>query len=188
MKILKMAVMVWMAHAAAHGSDGRQKLTVCLRVDAVERRMITPRAKELAARMFADIGISLEWMAWERACEVSQAPIFIEVRSAAPEEYRPDALAYALPYRSHITVFLDRIETMESPAIVLAHVMVHEITHVVQGVCRHSETGLMKAHWGRKDLLEMLRTPLPFAPEDLVLFQSGLATREEVTGTLPKAR
>jgi hypothetical protein len=180
MKVMKMAVMVWMAHAAAHGSENRQKLTVCLRVDAVERRMITPRAQELASRMFADIGISLEWMAWERACEASPAPIFIEVRSGAPEKYRLDALGYAVPYRSQITVFLDRIETMESPAIVLAHVMVHEITHVVQGVCRHSETGLMKAHWGRNDLLEMRHRPLPFALEDLILFQSGLATRELV--------
>jgi hypothetical protein len=189
MRIARTALMVWMADAVAHGSESRQKLTVCLRVETVERHMIRPQAQKLAARMLADIGISLEWKVWEPACEASQAPIFIELSSGAPQKFSPDALAYALPYQGrHITVFLDRIETMECPAIVLAHVMVHEITHIVQGVCRHSDTGLMKARWTSHDLVEMRHRPLPFAPEDLILVYRGLAARREVTDTPLVAR
>ena len=80
-----------------------------------------------------------------------------------------------MPYQGrHITVFLDRIETMEHPEPVLAHVIVHEITHVVQGVCRHSDTGLMKAHWTTRDLFEMRYMPLTFTQEDLMLLYRGL--------------
>ena len=58
-------------------------------------------------------------------------------------------LGYAMPYQGrHIIIFFDRIETMQDAlSTVLGHVMVHEITHVIQGVSRHSDTGLMKPHW-----------------------------------------
>jgi hypothetical protein len=177
-RIARIALMVWMANTAAHGSGVRHKLTVCLQVRTVERLMIRPLAQELAARMFTGIGISLEWMAWGPACESSQAPVFIELSSGPPDGSSPDALAFALPNQSHITVFLDRIQSMECPAIVLAHVIAHEITHVVQGIARHSDTGVMKAHWDSKDMFAMRNRPLPFAREDVILLYIGLASRE----------
>jgi hypothetical protein len=57
---------------------------------------------------------------------------------------------------------------------VLAHVLVHEITHVLEGIDRHSATGIMKAHWNYNDYLEMRRKPLPFAHEDVNLIYDGL--------------
>ena len=80
-------------------------------------------------------------------------------------------------------MFLDRIGMMERPEVVLAHVMVHEITHDLQGVCRHSATGLMKAHWTTSDFCEMLHKPLHFTAEDLILLYHGLATRIGSTDT-----
>ena len=70
---------------------------------------------------------------------------------------------------------------MERPEALLAHVIVHEITHVVQGVCRHSDTGLMKAHWTIRDLVEMRYKALPFTEEDLMLLYRGL--ERDLTGT-----
>jgi hypothetical protein len=87
------------------------------------------------------------------------------------------ALGYAMPYRRHIIIFFDRIETMQDAWTVLGHVMVHEITHIIQGVSRHSHTGLMKPHWSSRDLTEMRYKPLPFTQEDLILLYSGLAMR-----------
>ena len=189
MMITRMALMLWMAGAVAHGSETLQKLTVYLRVETTERHMIRPVAQELAAKMFSNIGISLEWKAWDPAGESSQAPIIIQLVSGTPDKSMSGVLAYALPYEGrHITVFLDRIETMEHPAIILAHVMVHEITHIVQGVSRHSDTGLMKAHWTTDDIFKMRYRPLPFSREDLDLIYHSLSTRRGVTGTLDMAR
>ena len=188
MRITRMALLIWIAAAVARGAGIEQKLTVYLRLRAPDRYTVTPLAQELAARMFSDIGISLEWKTREPAAGSSQ-PIIIELVSATPQNLMPGALAYALPYEgSHITVFLDRIETTESPAIVLAHVIVHEITHIVQRVSRHSETGVMKPHWTSHDYSEMRRRPLPFTTEDLCLIYNGLLARRGAMGALEVAR
>jgi len=59
----------------------------------------------------------------------------------------------------------------------LAHVLVHEITHILQGTCRHSDTGIMKARWTHQDYMEMGQKPLSFTEEDLQLIRTGLAKR-----------
>jgi len=80
----------------------------------------------------------------------------------------------------HIRVFYDRIRHTYNQSlapIVLAHVLVHEITHILQSVCRHSDQGVMKARWEAGDYLKMSRKPLQFTNEDVDLIYSGLATR-----------
>ena len=78
----------------------------------------------------------------------------------------------------HITVFWDRVERLSRfapPTFVLTHVLVHEITHILQGIDRHSESGVMKARWTPEDYYAMAIKPLPFTPEDVQLIQLGLA-------------
>ena len=56
----------------------------------------------------------------------------------------------------------------------VAHVLVHEITHVIEGVTRHSASGIMKARWDTRDYFDMRRKPLSFAQEDVNLIYDGL--------------
>jgi hypothetical protein len=182
MMIPRIALLVCMGHAAAYGGETRQKLAVCLDVETADPHLITPLAQYLATRIFAKVGISLDWRACARAGESWQAPIVVQLVSGTPEGFMPGVLGYAMPYRGQITVFFDRIATMQDPRIVLGHVMVHEITHVIQGVSRHSDTGLMKPHWSSGDLAEMRHKPLPFTREDLMLLYSRLATQREQAG------
>jgi hypothetical protein len=94
----------------------------------------------------------------------------------------PDSLAYtASSEDSHIIVFLDRIEQMRGPSNVLAHVMVHEITHRLQGINRHSATGVMKEVWTVGDFGGMRLRPLPFTPLDIDLIYAGLAAGDAKT-------
>ena len=97
-------------------------------------------------------------------------------------------LGSAMPYRRHIIIFFDRIETMQDPSTVLGHVMAHEITHIIQGFPRHSDTGLMKPHWSGHDLTQMRYRPLPFTQEDLILLYSSLSMRRVSTETPTVAR
>jgi hypothetical protein len=74
-------------------------------------------------------------------------------------------------------VFWDRIERQRRfapPVVVLAHVLIHEITHMLQGVARHSESGVMKSQWTAEDQRAMASKPLPFTPLDVELIQHGL--------------
>jgi hypothetical protein len=50
---------------------------------------------------------------------------------------------------------------------VLAHVLVHEVTHILQGFPRHSESGVMKAHWDSQNFAQMTWQPLPFTDDDI---------------------
>ena len=90
-----------------------------------------------------------------------------------------------MPWRSrpyegtHITIFYDRVRVAEPRVtqVVLAHVLVHEITHILQGIFRHSESGVMKARWTAKDYSDMTWQPLSFTDGDIELMKNGLATR-----------
>ena len=99
----------------------------------------------------------------------------------APESSHPGALAYALPYQGgQVVVFLDRVRATVPPSgapALLAHVIAHEIAHILQGVARHSETGLMKERWEYSDYVEMQRRPLRIAPFDIELIERGFNVR-----------
>jgi hypothetical protein len=178
------ALMAGMAPGAAHAGQPQQKLTVYMRDRANVHLEVVIPAKALAGQMFAKIGIVLDWGKEKPAGETSRQPIFLELVRGTPENRMPGALAYALPYEgTHITVFYDRIEKTESPRTVLAHVMVHEITHVLQGISRHSDAGVMKARWTGRDFGAMGCSPLSFTPEDVNLIYLGLTKRTAGTVT-----
>jgi hypothetical protein len=70
----------------------------------------------------------------------------------------------------------------------MAHVLVHEITHMLEGTCRHSATGIMKAHWDYRDYCEMRGRPLLLAQEDVDLIYNGLkAPRVAPAGVVTRA-
>jgi hypothetical protein len=71
---------------------------------------------------------------------------------------------------------------------VLGHVLVHEITHILQGFSTHSDRGMMKAEWDAKDFDLMGWTPLAFTEEDVRLIHLGLATRASRTAAILGAR
>ena len=141
-------------------------------------------AREITSGMFARIGVRVQW---HRSRECPAGAIQVSFVTHTPDGYRPGALAYATPYeRTHIVVLLDRVERdvpFARLAVLMAHVLAHEITHIVEGVSRHSNTGLMKAHWGPEDYCQMFYNPLPFAPEDITLIELGLEKRETLAAT-----
>ena len=64
--------------------------------------------------------------------------------------------------------------------MLLAHVLAHEISHILQGTDQHSARGVMKALWDINDYLRMARHPLPFTDLDIQLIYRGLgAARDE---------
>jgi hypothetical protein len=178
---MKFAMMAWMAVVVGHAAQAHRKLTVHLKIGN-DHNLLAPPALTIAQRMFDSIGIDLEWKSWKQSGE-SPAPIVVEMTADASAAAMPGTLGFATPYEgSHITIFLDRIEKMDYPSVVLAHVLVHEITHIVQGTARHSEFGVMKAHWDGRDLCDMHRHPLAFAPVDLDLIDIGLLARRSAPG------
>ena len=145
-------------------------------------------ARLRAAAMFREIGVNVHMRTGRPARDPSHAcgtPIMVEFKNAVGYRGNPNALAYATPYKESgtcIQVFIDRVllHLKNEPSLVnalLAHVMVHEITHVLEQIDRHSAEGVMKAVWSEHDYESMKRHPLPFAREDVDLIHKGLSGR-----------
>jgi hypothetical protein len=181
MKIAAVTLMAAMVGGAVEPGPAQQKVTLYLRDNAAVRLEVLAPALDLANKMFATIGIRLDWCNGEPPQTQPALPIFIELATDTPANLLPGALGYAMPYEGvHIKVFYDRIQSEVVPssrAVLLAHVLVHEIAHILEGIYRHSDSGVMKALWTKQDHLQMQGEPLPFAPEDIKLIRLGLASR-----------
>jgi hypothetical protein len=145
-------------------------------------RLIVGTAKTLTNQMFAKIRVRLQWHE-PPVCPASAAnPVFVTLQTRTPESDFHGALGVALPLEgSHAWVFYDRVQRASPDdthlAALLAHVMAHEIAHVLQGVNRHSESGILKAHWSGTDCARMASFPLMFTREDAILIRHGLEER-----------
>ena len=59
-----------------------------------------------------------------------------------------------------------QMETSTRVALILGHVMAHELGHLLLGTNSHSRDGLMVARWNRDDLARAARGDLLFRPEE----------------------
>ena len=183
---MKTAVLV--AMAAVFGSVGwaasieapaERTVTVCFEKNSAGET--ADKAEIIASKMFRAIGVTIEWRSGHRLCRIHQDDVIaLSLSTRTPHNLLPGALAYALPYEGiHIEVFYDRMTNADAdllPAL-LAHVLVHEITHILQGVNQHSKCGIMKAHWERDDYSHMDTKPLGFTDADVNLIYRGLDAR-----------
>jgi hypothetical protein len=150
------------------------------------------RARAVTTRIFAGIGVRLRWKVAKppagHGCESRLgAGIVVGLAAGKPEDFHPGAAAYSFPYAPHtaprVVVLYDRVlrsvrDDLQQGAVAMGHILAHEITHVLQGIARHSDEGVMKAQWSREDRERMRRGSLPFAAADVKLIHRSLAKRK----------
>ena len=158
----------------------------------LDRAAGTFAAKRIAGSIFKKAGVTIVWRAPAPAATGAPAAwLRIELAEETPEERLPGALAVSYPYdgcSKGITVFFDRVRSLARgdkqealqlqyvrESALLGYVLVHEIAHVLEGMGRHSATGLMKARWDARDRAAILEGRLGFLEEDLRLIRRGLA-------------
>ena len=142
-------------------------------------------AEKYASRIFGSAKLDVEWRSGKPAETPSPngMTFVVEVTDHTSVGYHQGALAFALPYEGvHIMLLFDRIQRLDkqAPDALLAHVLTHEITHMLEGISRHSQTGVMKANYTSSDIWKMRSHPLTFADEDLMLIDLGLARRHQM--------
>jgi hypothetical protein len=163
------------AWAGGRAQSSEPILMVCL--DPNGKAAAIDPGRSVATQIFRRAGIRIEWRSSERPC-LAGSGIVVTVCFTTPNDEHPGALAYALPYeRTHIVLLFDRIlEAIPRPGApsLMGYVLAHEIGHMLQGVNRHSTTGIMKAHWNYLDYGDMQLGRLKFTGEDLALIRDGL--------------
>ncbi len=141
-------------------------------------------SKRIADSLLKGAGVTVVWQARKRSISGRRRIwLHIEIAEDTPDEFLPGALAVSYPYAGcgkSITVFFDRIQSLARgfvrESMLLGYVLAHEIAHVLQGVDRHSETGVMKAHWSAEDRAAIFDRRMGFEEEDVELMRRGLAT------------
>jgi len=136
---------------------------------------VLAQAKATVARIYAQIGVKVMW------CSGGRANIPVQFDIGIPSTVHPGALAYAMPYAksgTRIHVFFDRLPDPGSQRLagaLLGHVMAHELGHVLEGLSRHADLGVMKAQWDYLDFDQMRVRPLSFSTGDIDLIRLGVA-------------
>jgi hypothetical protein len=166
----------------AAGMDKSKDKNVTICVENTVGFSVLPLAEQVASQMFSAAGVGIDWRQSLAGCPVEAIRITLSALSDhAPADLPANAMAYALPYEgNHIVIFYDRLQRKVKGTQIsslLAHVLAHEVTHILQGIHRHSDRGLMKATWDGSDYQAMMWKPLPFTPEDIELIHRGLAAR-----------
>jgi len=149
--------------------------------------------EQAVTTILAGIHIQLDWAGQSRlapkvaatcAGESTDQDLFVEIVPHAPASFSSVALAMAMPYANsgvRIVIFYDRVEPLlrghHAPqAKILGYVLAHEIGHVLQGVARHSESGIMRARWLENDFKQMGMGTLTFTNDDVKLIRRSLRT------------
>lgn len=192
--IATISALLAIGDAEGKAKEGEPKVSICVEksvdvtTSAEEDVRVVGEAEWIATKMFAGVGIRIAWHGYASACPMLDQPIIINIGIHTPKAYFPAAFGFALPYEGiHIRVFYDRVRSAARQAGVaqpgrvadlLAHVLAHEITHILQVSNSHSDEGVMKARWGSQDYAQMRRTPLAFTESDVMLIRRGLEVRK----------
>lgn len=179
MKLATAVIMAVVLSGSAQGkSDFGRQVTVYLVDPGVVPITASGPAQACASDLFARIGINIHWKVGTPPSLESGA-LVIEFVTNTPESLRPDALGFSKPYEGiHIRIFWDRVQAFPAPQKVLGYVMVHEITHILQGVPRHAPEGIMKAQWNGYDQSAMTARTLRFTADDVELIYNGMDARD----------
>jgi predicted metalloprotease len=174
----------------ARSQEARQPVDVNIHVEgaSVVPKAMYRAAKDTVSSIFARTGVRIAWFEGKRsAAEAYRGPVAVQVCFVRQSVNQASSgpFAYAFPFAGEtevITILYDRIRLAAGgwarEQHLLAHVLAHEIGHVLQGSNGHSATGVMKAHWDVHDYDAMQRNPLEFTPGDVNMIRRGLARLE----------
>jgi hypothetical protein len=145
-------------------------------------------ARLVVNETYAEIGIRVVWRStrtFHSGC--SRRPletrIVVALLSTAPDGITSQALAFSEPYANQgpcVNLVMDRIRPAiannpRSTGLLLGNALAHEIGHILQGITRHSDTGMMKARWSPEDIRSLLNGHLHFTAYDAEMILQTLA-------------
>lgn len=186
--------LMWTLFLAAAAASDRQPVVEVFLPPVIDRNlsMAFSRARNIVQESYADIGVKVIWRSVNAAplsCEKKpgRRQIVFNFRNGTVTGRSRDALAFANPYLQEgpcVTLLMDRLkdEAERNPVrtgFLLGHVLAHEIGHVLQGIARHSDSGLMKERWSEREVREMRTARLRFTAYDgesiLEAFQASIS-------------
>jgi hypothetical protein len=157
---------VWARGRAA--AVAKSTLTVSVYNDAALPFATLHEAEIVSSRIFEESGIHVVWLNCSpgdrmsaASCQIAVSRSYWHLRVARHSlSLQPSVLGISYLSReggSQADVFYESIGNLRGnatthPAIILGHVMSHEIGHLLLGTNSHSPSGIMRAHWDQEQL------------------------------------
>jgi hypothetical protein len=185
--VLMIALAMGAAQAASkHKPAAEFEVHIYVKTETYVHGPTMADARFYATHLLSDAGVRLEWHGGVPLEGDTRRNILLRFVKTAPANVLTSvsgkALACAQPYANNGTVimiftdrmtgYLSRFESRRE--VVLGHVLAHEICHVLEGIARHSEDGLMKGAWTYGDERVMLGSFLKLAEVDRTLIREAL--------------
>jgi len=133
-------------------------------------------------RLYADIGVQLEWRDTPAGSAADVIHVILLPDETGDLRHAADTVmgaAVTINDRTHVAyVFYRRVRAeadryATSTIQALACAMAHEIGHLLMPRVRHSPDGLMRAKWYRDDFSRADQGQLRFSPEQVALIQAA---------------
>lgn len=145
-------------------------------------------ALNMAGRIFRDAGIRLTWLRCPSGTTLDTgSDSNLLVLNIIPHPTRngvsQDALGYSFIGQGrsvYADVFRDRVFSLAvwggrcSEAVLLGHVIAHELGHLLLGAPGHSLKGMMMNHWHASDLDRAAAGLMQFSSDDAVRMRAQL--------------
>lgn len=203
--------------SGAAGATGKAgpglAVTVSVHNDAKISSETLTQAEAVSSRIFGQAGLEVHWVncplpkallaGGSDVCAQSDFPGYLQMRILG----RPRSLTpatFGISYLSengigcYSEVFFEPVTELHrrfdhSEAIVLGHVMTHEIAHLLLGTNSHSSLGIMSAHWQPEELARASKGRLLFtqAQSELMKSRLGAASPEysvSIAGVAPTGK
>jgi hypothetical protein len=159
-------------------------VTVAVYNDAGAPADLLMQAENIATRVFEQAGVNVKWINCpivvqglpdSETCRKAIFPTYFQQRIVPPHPGLSES-SFGVPYLSregigcYSYVFYARVAEQhrrneQNAAVLLGHVMAHEIAHLLLGTNSHSASGIMRAHWYPQELASADKGLLLFTPD-----------------------
>ena len=172
------------AAAASPSGSSANIVNVSVYNDAGAPDDLLVQAESIATRVFELAGVKVKWINCpvvvpglpdSEICRKAIFPTYFQQRIVAPDPGLSES-SFGVSYLSpegigcYSYIFYARIAEQhgrneQNAAVLLGHVMAHEIAHLLLGTNSHSPSGIMRAHWYHQELASADKGLLLFTPD-----------------------
>ncbi|MCC6391759.1 MAG: hypothetical protein IT167_14260 [Bryobacterales bacterium] len=180
--IVVAALLTIATSTAKGGPAGRTLKVYVIPAPDVPMTIVGP-AKETVRKIYSRVGILVQYSpVFPKGGQAHREMAMVVRISTDCDEPPQGGIAVAQPYEgSWIQVRYNRVKwAAKNPVFtstLLGYVMAHEIAHNLQGIARHSDTGIMKARWSAEEYTRITVHELRFDPHDVHLIDLGWQSR-----------
>jgi hypothetical protein len=202
--LLLMSVMSGGVLLVAQTSQGLPQVTVCVYNDSDAPEQTVLKAEGIATRIFRETGVDMDWIDAARhsgktACAGGPAAGTSLILRIIPKPLTLTDTVFGVAFLSedgsgrYADVFYAPLQKLSGvrqvdASILLAHVVAHEIGHLLLGSNAHAHLGVMRSHWESGDLLRAAMGGLLFTSDESRRMRGRLLSRTRFDSAKDRSR